>query len=72
LFLVGLYVRLSSGEIAQVIGAHTKFPDRPIVRVYRQSAGRSIPGPRVDLADFQPWALHVIQAVEDPEPAIAA
>jgi len=72
LFPVGSHVRLSSGEIAQVIGAHTSFPDRPIVRVYRLDAGRSVPGPRIDLADFQPWTLHVIQAVDSPDQLAAA
>lgn len=67
LFPVGSHVRLSSGEIAQVIGAHTEMPDRPIVRVYRLSGGRSVFGPRIDLADFEPWTLHVIQAVDSPE-----
>ena len=72
LFPVGSHVRLSSGEIAQVIGSHTEMPDRPIVRVYRSHAGRSVPGPRVDLGDFEPWMLHVIQAVESPETLVAA
>ena len=72
LFPVGSHVRLSSGEIAEVIGAHTTMPDRPIVRVYRMSAGASIPGPMIDLADFEPWTLHVIQAVEGPERRLAA
>lgn len=71
LFPVGSHVRLSSGEIGQVIGAHTAMPDRPIVRVYRLNAGRSVPGPRIDLADFEPWTLHVIQAVDRPEVLVA-
>lgn len=72
LFPVGSHVRLSSGEIAQVVGAHTAMPDRPVVRVYRRDAGRSVPGPLVDLADFEPWTLHVIQAVDSPETLVAA
>jgi HD-GYP domain-containing protein (c-di-GMP phosphodiesterase class II) len=72
LFPVGSHVRLSSGEIAQVIGSHTAMPDRPIVRVYRLHAGRSVPGPRIDLADFEPWTLHVIQAVDSPDALAAA
>ncbi|MFI4853813.1 MAG: HD-GYP domain-containing protein [Phycisphaerales bacterium JB065] len=72
LFPVGSHVRLSSGEIAQVVGAHTGMPDRPVVRVYRRDEGRSVPGPLIDLADFEPWTLHVIQAVESPEPLVAA
>lgn len=72
LFPVGSHVRLSSGELAEVIGAHSGMPDRPMVRVYRDAGGVNIPGPMIDLADFEPWTLHVIQAVESPERQLAA
>lgn len=70
LFPIGTHVRLSSGELARVVGVHAEAIDRPIVRVYQHVDGAWILGPQVDLSEFEPWALHVIQATEDPNVAM--
>lgn len=67
LFPVGSFVRLSSGEIGRVVGVHPDRVDRPQVCVYRMAQDGFEPGSTVDLSEYEPWALHVIQATEPPE-----
>ncbi|MCA9298657.1 MAG: HD domain-containing protein, partial [Phycisphaerales bacterium] len=64
LFPVGSYVRLSTSEIAVVIGAHADNVDRPIVRV--AATDPSEPPETRDLKEYEPWELSVISAVEAP------
>jgi len=71
LFPVGSFVRLSTGEMAVVIGAHAQQIDRPIVRIVERGVHPATArargmGPMVDLIDYEPWELHVLTAVDDP------
>ncbi len=66
LFPVGSFVRLSTGDVAEVVGAHAEMIDRPIVRVVRREGARLVKGETLDLAAFQPWDLHVILAADRP------
>lgn len=66
LFPVGSYVRLSTGDLAEVVGAHADMIDRPVVTVLKRE-GRSLrAGATIDLADHKPWELHVILAADAP------
>jgi HD-GYP domain-containing protein (c-di-GMP phosphodiesterase class II) len=67
LFPVGSWVRLSTGEAARVIAANPGAIDRPLVRVYQRRGGAVSAGPEIDLAGFEPWALHVVAPADDPE-----
>ncbi len=73
LFPIGGFVQLSNGSPALVVGARADPIDRPIVMVWQRgggglgSAGRS--KLVVDLTDFKPWELHVIQAIDPPSGA---
>ncbi|MFM9959278.1 MAG: HD-GYP domain-containing protein [Phycisphaerales bacterium] len=66
LFPVGSFVKLSTGDVAEVIGAHPEMIDRPIVRVVRREGSSLVSGETLDLAAFQPWDLHVILAADRP------
>lgn len=66
LYPVGSYVRLSDGSAAEVVGAHSDCIDRPIVRILRRDAEGRRADLTVDLADFQPWELHVVTAIDTP------
>lgn len=67
LFPVGSFVKLNTGQIAQVIGAHADSIDRPMVRVVHRGKGPARePSAQFDLASHLPWELHVIQAADEP------
>jgi HD-GYP domain-containing protein (c-di-GMP phosphodiesterase class II) len=66
LYPVGSCVKLSTGETARVVSSNAEQIDRPAVRVYKRCGAELVPGPEVDLAAFEPWALHVIAPAEDP------
>lgn len=59
LFPVGSSVKLSDGRIARVVGAHAGMVDRPIVEA---ATGGCVE--LLDLTEFSPWELSVIQAVD--------
>jgi HD-GYP domain-containing protein (c-di-GMP phosphodiesterase class II) len=68
---VGLYpvdalVTLNTGERAIVIENNREAPDRPAVRVLRRDGDTLVHGPRIDLGDFEPWALFVLAPANDP------
>lgn len=67
LFPVGSFVKLNTGEVAQVVGAHADHVDRPVVVVAagRESKGKKPPA-TYDLAEHLPWELHVINAADEP------
>ncbi|HVZ93002.1 MAG TPA: HD domain-containing phosphohydrolase [Phycisphaerales bacterium] len=69
LFPIGSFVKLSTGEPAVVVGANPEQIDRPIVqklgRDMNVSAGEQV----IDLADYKPWELHVMRAIEAPRAA---
>ncbi len=58
LYPVASYVRLSSGEGAQVVGVHAGAPDRPIVRVC-DPAGQATRR-EIDLMSVEPWVMSVL------------
>jgi len=71
LFPIGGFVQLSNGSPALVVGARPDPIDRPIVMVGSRdiAAKGGVGGVQklvVDLADFKPWELHVIQAIDAP------
>ncbi len=67
LFPVGSHVRLNTGDVAIVVGAHAQMVDRPIVSLYRRTLKGLRPDAVIDLAEIKPWELHVIQAADPPE-----
>lgn len=70
LFPVGSFVRLSTGDLAEVVGAHPEMIDRPVVTVLKRE-GRSLrAGMTIDLADHKPWELHVILPADAPTEAV--
>jgi HD-GYP domain-containing protein (c-di-GMP phosphodiesterase class II) len=66
LFPVGSYVRLSTGDLAEVVGAHATMIDRPVVTVLKREGRTLRAGATIDLADHKPWELHVILAADAP------
>lgn len=67
LFPVGSFVRLNTGQIGQVVGAHPDRVDRPLVSVVSKGPARDgLEQALYDLAEHQPWELHVIQAADAP------
>lgn len=66
IFPVAATVRLSTGELARVIANNPAMPDRPSVRVLRRQDDRLVPGARLDLAEFEPWAISVVGPADDP------
>ncbi len=67
LFPVGSFVKLNTGQIGQVVGAHADNIDRPVVSVIARAKPKG-PSERAvyDLATHLPWELHVIQAADQP------
>jgi len=67
LFPVGSFVKLNTGQIGQVVGAHADNIDRPVVCVIARSKPKGPPERSVyDLATHLPWELHVIKAADQP------
>lgn len=66
LFPIGGYVQMSSGSTGLVIGVHADKIDRPIVQMLPTSGSAGADRSIADLTKFQPWELHVIQAVDAP------
>lgn len=66
LYPVGSYIRLNTGQTAQVIGVHAKFIDRPIVSVSPSGETDRDCGIVLDLTEHEPWELHVMGAIDDP------
>lgn len=66
LFPVGSFVKLSTGDLAEVVGAHPDKIDRPIVTVVRREGRGLRRAQTIDLNDHQPWELHVILPADRP------
>lgn len=66
LFPIGSFVKLSSGMPAVVVGTHTGQIDRPIVSPLRRASRLGGTPETIDLADYQPWELSVIRAIDEP------
>ncbi len=70
LFPVGSFVRLSTGDVAQVLGVRPGTLDRPLVRIFAApGVGGGGWGERIDLSLLKPGDLSIIQATETPERA---
>lgn len=66
LFPVGSFVKLSTGDVAEVIGSHADQIDRPIVTVIRRRGRVWSRAETLDLAQHKPWELHVVFAADRP------
>ena len=69
LFPVGSHVKLSSGEIAQVVASGGELIDRPTVRVYQRDGRVSRPGRTIDLAQPEAAAIQVAMPANRPSDA---
>lgn len=70
LFPVGSFVRLSTGDLAEVVGTHAGMIDRPVVTVLRREGRTLRAAQTIDLAAHQPWDLHVILPADPPTDAV--
>ena len=61
LYPVGSFVRLSTGEGAQVVGNHAGIADRPIVRVCDRSGGAT--RREIDLSAVDPWVVSILSGI---------
>ena len=66
LYPIGSFVRLSSGDVAQVMGVRAGTLDRPLVRVVQPISGGGRVGEVIDLSRLAPGDLSIIQATEGP------
>jgi hypothetical protein len=55
-----------------VVGSHPDLIDRPIVCTLENAPGGYRMGMAVDLAEYKPWELSVIQAIDAPAAAADA
>ena len=65
LYPVGSFVRLSTGEGAQVIGNHAGTADRPIVRVCDRTG--SATRREIDLSAVDPWEVSILTGISGDE-----
>jgi len=67
LYPIGSYVRLSTGEGAQVVGIHAGAADRPVVRICDRSGHAT--RREIDLLSVEPWAISILKAISPREAA---
>lgn len=67
LYPIGSYVRLSTGEGAQVVGNHPGSPDRPVVRVCDRMGHAS--RREVDLLSVEPHQTSILRGIPRSEAA---
>jgi len=70
LFPVGSFVRLSTGDLAEVVGTHAEMIDRPVVTLLRREGRVLRAAQTIDLAAHRPWDLHVILPADPPTEAV--